>query len=46
LVGFLTRVTRQVSLVEQELLTLPGRLSSPRLLVGFALLDLSFSVYY
>ena len=27
--GFVTRLTRRVSLVEQELLTLPERLSSP-----------------
>ena len=27
--GFVTRLTRRVSLVEQELLTLPGHLSSP-----------------
>ena len=34
-------------LVEQELLTLPAHLSSPRspVLVGFVLLDLSFSVW-
>ena len=29
-------------LVEKELLTLPEHLSSPRVLVGFVLLDLSF----
>jgi len=40
--GFVTRLTRRVSLVEQELPTLPEHLSSPRLLVGFVLLDLSF----
>jgi len=39
--GFVTRLTRQVTLVEpQELLTLSEHLSSPRLLVGFVLLDL------
>jgi hypothetical protein len=37
--GFLTRLTRRVSLVEQELLTLPEHLSSPP---GFLSLDLSF----
>ena len=38
--GFVTRLTRWVSLVEQELPTLPEHLSSPRFLVGFMLLDL------
>jgi hypothetical protein len=38
--GFVSRLTRQVPLVEQELLTLPEHLSSPRVLVGFVLLDL------
>ena len=33
--GFVTRVTRRVSLVEQELLTLPEYLSSPLVLSGF-----------
>ena len=42
----LSRVKRRVSLVEQELLTLPEHLSSLRLVVGFALLELLFSVYY
>ena len=36
--GFATRVTRQVSHMEQELLTLPENLSSYAVLVGFALL--------
>jgi hypothetical protein len=40
--GFVTRLTRRVPLVEQELLTLPEHLSSPLFLVGFVLLDLSF----
>ena len=40
--GFVTRVTRRVPLVEQELLTLPEHLSSPLFLVGFVLLDLLF----
>ena len=43
--GFVTRLTRRVSLVEQELLTLPDDLNSPRFLVGFVLLDLLFYVY-
>jgi len=30
----------RVSLIEQELLTLPEHLSSPQFFVGFALLDL------
>ena len=38
--GFVTRLTWRVSLVEQELLTLPKHLSSPSFLVGFVLLDL------
>ena len=33
-------LTRWVPLVEQELLTLPGRLSSPHVLMGLVLLDL------
>ena len=37
--GFVTRLTRRVSLEEQELLTFPGHLSSPRFCVGFVLLD-------
>jgi len=35
-----TRLSRKVPLVEQELLTLPENLSSPPFLVGFVLLDL------
>jgi len=35
-----TRLSRQVPLVEQELLTLPEHLSSPPVFVGFVLLDL------
>jgi len=38
--GFVTRLTQQVSLVEQELLTFPEHPSSPRFLVGFVLVDL------
>jgi hypothetical protein len=38
--GFVTRLTRRVPLVEQELLTLPEHLSSPPVLVGFVLLGL------
>jgi hypothetical protein len=41
--GFVIRLTQRVPLVEQELLTLPGHISSPRfLLMGFVLLDLLF----
>ena len=39
--GFVTRLTRLVPLVEKELPTLPEHLSSPPVLVGFLLLDLS-----
>jgi hypothetical protein len=35
--GFVTRLTRRMPLIEQDLLTLPEHLSSP---VGFVLLDL------
>jgi hypothetical protein len=38
--GFVTRLTRQVPLVEQELLTLPEHMSSPRFFVGVLLLPL------
>ena len=38
--GFVTRLTQQVSLVEQELPTLPEHPSSPPVLLGFVLLDL------
>ena len=38
--GFVTRLTRWVSLVEYELLTLPDHLSSTPVLVGFVLLNL------
>jgi hypothetical protein len=34
-----------LSLVEQELLTLPEHMSSPRFLFGFVLLDLWFHMY-
>ena len=40
-----TRLSRRVPLVEQELITLPEHLSSPRFLVGFVLLDHYFYVY-
>ena len=43
--GYITRLIRRVSLVEQVLLTLPEHLSSPPFLVGFVLLDLQFYVY-
>jgi hypothetical protein len=42
---FVTRLTRRVSLAEQELLTFPEHLSSPRFLVGFVLLDLLLYMY-
>ena len=42
--GFGTRVARQVPHVEQERPSLPENMSSPLVLVGFVLLDLSFSV--
>jgi len=35
--GFVTRVTRRVPHVEQEVLTLPEHLSSSQVLVGFVL---------
>ena len=38
--GFVTRVTRRVTLIEQELLTLPGHFSSSWFLVGLLLLDI------
>jgi hypothetical protein len=37
--GFATRVTRRVPLVRQELLSVTEHPSSPRILVGFVLLD-------
>ena len=40
--GFVTRLTRRVSLVEHELFTLPAHLGSPPVLVGFVMLDLYF----
>ena len=40
------RVTRRVPHVEQELLSLPGHLCAPPVLVGFVLLDLQFSVQW
>ena len=43
--GFLTRVTRWVPHVKQELPTLPEHLSSPRFLVRFVLFDLLFYVW-
>jgi hypothetical protein len=42
---FVTRLTRRVSLVEQELLTLPEHMSSPPVLGEFVLLDLKFYMY-
>ena len=44
-IEFVTRLRRRLSLVEQELLTLPEHLSSPLVLVGFVLLSLQFYVY-
>jgi len=38
--GFVTRLTRRVPLVEQELPTIQEHLSSPQFLVVFVLLDL------
>ena len=38
--GFVTRLTRQVSLVEQEILPFRSTWVHPRFLVGYALLDL------
>ena len=38
--GYVTRVTRRLSHVEQELSTLPEHLNSPPFLAGFVLLDL------
>jgi hypothetical protein len=38
--GFVTRLTRRVPLVEQELLTLPEHQIPPQLSLGFVLLDL------
>ena len=40
IIGFVPILTRRVSLVEQELLTLPEHLSSPPFGSGFVLLDL------
>ena len=40
-----SRATRWVSLLEQDLPTLPEQLSSPRFLVGFMLLDLLYEFY-
>jgi hypothetical protein len=42
---FLTRLTRRVPLVEQELLTLPEHVIAPPFLVGFVLPVLQFYVY-
>ena len=38
--GFVIRLTRRISLVEQELLALTEHLSSPPVLVGYVLFDL------
>ena len=42
--GFVIRVTRWMSLVEQELPTFPRHLSSSPFFVGFVFLNLKFSV--
>ena len=42
----LKRVTQLVSLVERELITLPGHMVHPRFLVGLVLLNLQFSMQY
>ena len=44
--GFVPRLTRRVSLVEQELLTLPEHLSSSPFLVRFVFFVLSIIKYY
>jgi hypothetical protein len=43
--GYVTRGTRKMPLVKQELLTLPEHLRSPQFVVWFVLLNLEFSVY-
>jgi len=43
--GFVKGVTGRMIHMEQELPNLPEHLRSPRMLVGFALLDLQFSIY-
>jgi hypothetical protein len=43
--GFVTRVTRQVALVEQDLFTHPDNLSLPWFLVWFVLLNILFSLF-
>ena len=43
--GFVTRLTRRVPLVEQELLTLPEHQIPPQFSLGFVLLDLQFYMY-
>jgi hypothetical protein len=40
--GFVVRSTRRLSLVEQDLLTLPGHLSSPRVFIGSCFSIFSF----
>ena len=44
--GFVTRLTRRVPLVEQELPTLPEHLNTPTIFSGFVLLDLQFYMYF
>ena len=43
--GCVTRLTRRMPRMEQELLTLPEHLSSPPVLVGFLVLNLNLYVY-
>ena len=40
IIGFVTRLTRRVPLVDQDLHTILEHLSSPRFLVGLVLLDI------
>ena len=42
IIGFVTGATRRVPLMKQELIILPKHASSPRIVVGFVLLDLLF----
>jgi hypothetical protein len=44
--GFVTRVTRRVRLVDQGLLNLSEHICSPRFLVGYVLLDILLSVVF
>ena len=46
IIGFITKLTRRVPLVKQELLTIPEHLSSPPGLVGFVLHNLVLCVHF